>query len=174
MILQPLYIHAKYKVLVVVCVVSLVCSAVMAQETKDTSNIYRTIERKAKEHKATKFIYEAIFENTDEVEDTIPVSSRPKKAPNPFVKYRGKIVRKIRIFSLDPFGSSVNNLHEAYAVGLLIRNEHLVVNTFEISIGLYPYMPGYGNFTTKLNPISSYNVMARDFVVAKPELVSYQ
>lgn len=64
--------------------------------------------------------------------------------------------------------------YQSYALGVLIRNEHLVTNTFEISIGLYPFVPGEGSFLTRFNPISSYTIRARDYVVAKPDLIPYQ
>jgi hypothetical protein len=76
-------------------------------------------------------------------------------------------------------GNGINALwdgrtYQAYALGLLIRNEHLITNTFEVSIGLYPYVPGNGNYLIKLDPVGSYNVKARDYNIGKPELVPYQ
>ncbi|MES2559359.1 MAG: hypothetical protein V4590_06440 [Bacteroidota bacterium] len=64
--------------------------------------------------------------------------------------------------------------YQAYALGLLIRNEYLISSTFEISIGLYPYVPGTGSYLIQLDPVGSYNVKARDYNIGKPELVPYQ
>jgi hypothetical protein len=67
-----------------------------------------------------------------------------------------------------------SRLYQAYALGILIRNEHLVTNTFEISIGLYPFMPGHGDYGIKLNPISSYALRARDYVIGKPDVIQFE
>lgn len=73
------------------------------------------------------------------------------------------------------FGSMFSNtFYQAFALGVLIRNEYLVSNTFEISIGLYPYMPGYSDYTLKGNPIGSYDIKANDYFITKPDLVSYK
>lgn len=75
----------------------------------------------------------------------------------------------------DALGDLTSGItYQAYALGLLIRNEHFIANTFEISIGLYPYIPGSGTDIIKLDPIGSYNVRARDYIIGKPELVSYE
>lgn len=67
-----------------------------------------------------------------------------------------------------------SRIYQSFALGLLIRNEYLISNTFELSLGLYPFMPGYEDNTFKTNPIKSYSVRARDFGIAKPDLVPYQ
>ncbi len=73
------------------------------------------------------------------------------------------------------FGSMFSgHLYQAYAIGVLIRNEYLVSNTFEISIGLYPFMPGSSDYSMKLNPITNYDVRARDYFISKPDMVAYQ
>jgi hypothetical protein len=73
------------------------------------------------------------------------------------------------------FGTMFSStFYQAFALGLLIRNEYLVSNTFEISLGIYPYMPGSSNYTMKGNPISNYDIKARDYYINKADLVSYQ
>jgi hypothetical protein len=73
------------------------------------------------------------------------------------------------------FGSMFSNtFYQAFAVGVLIRNEYLVSSTFEISIGFYPYMPGTADNSFAANPISNYNIKARDYFITKPELVLYK
>jgi hypothetical protein len=67
-----------------------------------------------------------------------------------------------------------NTFYQALALGVLIRNEYLASNTFEISLGIYPFMPGNADFTLKGNPIGNYNVKASDYFINKPDLVPYQ
>jgi hypothetical protein len=75
----------------------------------------------------------------------------------------------------DNLGDMLNNYtYQSYAIGLLIRNEHLVVNTFAVSIGLYPFVPGLGDNIFKANPMGSHNVKTKDFNVGKADLVPYQ
>jgi hypothetical protein len=83
------------------------------------------------------------------------------------------------LVGLGKIGGNVNDmfmgsrLYQSYALGVLIRNEHLVTNTFEISIGLYPFMTGHANNTIELNPIGSYALRARDYVIGKPDLIPF-
>ncbi|MFA6261534.1 MAG: hypothetical protein WC760_08700 [Bacteroidia bacterium] len=65
-------------------------------------------------------------------------------------------------------------VYQAYALGILIRNEYLIASTFQLSIGLYPFMPGSNDYTIKGNPISGYNVRATDYFITKPERIAYQ
>ena len=67
-----------------------------------------------------------------------------------------------------------NKYFHAMAIGVLIRNEYLVSNTFEISLGFYPYIFGNSDFTFIGNPISNYNVKANDYFINKPDLVLYE
>ena len=67
-----------------------------------------------------------------------------------------------------------SQIYQAYSLGLLIRNENLLINTFEVSIGLYPYIPGQGHGIFKTNPISSFNLRIKDYAISKPETVSYE
>jgi hypothetical protein len=67
-----------------------------------------------------------------------------------------------------------SRLYQSYALGLLIRNEHLISSTFELSIGLYPFIPGDRDYLLKFNPVSNYTLRAPDYLIAKPDLIPYQ
>lgn len=66
-----------------------------------------------------------------------------------------------------------NSIYPAFAIGLLVRNEYLLVKTFEVSIGFYPDVPGSGNATTVFNPISGFDLGARGYAFSRPEEVGY-
>jgi len=67
-----------------------------------------------------------------------------------------------------------NTIYQAYGIGFLLRKENLVVNTVQISIGIYPNIPdGTGN-NFKFNPIGINNLNFRDFDVSKPEQINYR
>ena len=73
----------------------------------------------------------------------------------------------------ESFKSLVHSpVYPAFSLGLLVRNENLVFNTFELSVGFYPYLPG-GAEGIRFNPISNYNLKVRDFALPRPELVGY-
>ena len=64
-------------------------------------------------------------------------------------------------------------LYQAYSVGLLIRNEHLVSSTFQISIGVYPFLPDGSKNAYLFNPITSFTLRVRTFAMGRPEFISY-
>lgn len=75
-----------------------------------------------------------------------------------------------------PLDANINpkTIYQAYGIGFLLRKENLVVNTVQISIGIYPNVPdGTGN-SFKFNPIGINNLNFRDFDVSKPELINYR
>jgi hypothetical protein len=74
----------------------------------------------------------------------------------------------------DNFQEVLNSrLYQAFSVGLLVRNENLVFSTFELSIGIYPYLPG-GKDGIRLNPVSSYQLKVSDFALPRPEVLLYE
>jgi hypothetical protein len=64
-------------------------------------------------------------------------------------------------------------LYQAYSLGLLIRNENLVSSTFQISIGLYPFLPDGHNNVFSFNPVTSFTLRVRSFSIGRPEFISY-
>ena len=66
-----------------------------------------------------------------------------------------------------------SNLYQSYGVGILIRNEHLVINTFRISFAFYPRISGLEHQSLKYNPVSSYNLRFQDFFLSKPAIINY-
>lgn len=74
------------------------------QKEKDSSKMYRDIEKYSKKRKFTKFIYKLIFEPV--AEQKVIKSSFQKIRKPDYVQYEGKIIRDIKITTLDPFGYS--------------------------------------------------------------------
>ncbi|MGZ3884795.1 MAG: hypothetical protein ACXVPD_11590, partial [Bacteroidia bacterium] len=65
-----------------------------------------------------------------------------------------------------------NKIYQAYAFGLMIRNENLITSTFQITFGLYPSTAN-GKVGFTLNPITSFTLRVRGFAVGKPTIVTY-
>ena len=78
-------------------------------QTKDTLAIYKKIQKFAYKHKSTTLLYKAIFvEPVPKKYEKKSLSDKQKKT-DPYLKYEGKIIRKIEIIVYDPFGYSVND-----------------------------------------------------------------
>lgn len=67
-----------------------------------------------------------------------------------------------------------NRFYQGYGIGLLVKNELLTINTFQISIGIYPYISEAGNALFKYNPVKTYNFTFRDFDIQKPGELLYE
>lgn len=71
---------------------------------KDSSKVYLNIEKYSKKRKFTQFIHKLIFEPV--AKQKIIKSSFQKIKKTNYAQYEGKIIRNIKITTLDPFGYS--------------------------------------------------------------------
>ena len=83
------------------------------------------------------------------------------------------------IWSVGMLGNEVNGfrnskLYSQIGIGVLIRNENLIFNTFQISIAFYPSIPGSGNNVFKLNSFRTTDFGFRDFEIGKPATVVFR
>jgi hypothetical protein len=65
-------------------------------------------------------------------------------------------------------------VYSQFGLGMLIKNDFLVMSSFEISVAYYPYIPGVGNRIFKQNPFKTSDFGFRNSDVGKPSTVSYQ
>lgn len=65
-------------------------------------------------------------------------------------------------------------VYQVYGVGLLIRNENLIINSFRFSFAFYPNQPGREGIDFKLNPFGAYDLRFNDFFLSKPGPIPYQ
>jgi hypothetical protein len=66
------------------------------------------------------------------------------------------------------------NIFQSYALGLLIRNENLLTNSFEITYGFYPSPADGIQSSYKYNPVTRFTVKFRSFSIEKPSLITYE
>lgn len=66
-----------------------------------------------------------------------------------------------------------NHVYQAYGLGVLLRNDYLVFNTFMLSFGIYPNVPGKG-MDYKLNPVSTYDFGFRNYLLSYPDVIQYR
>jgi hypothetical protein len=71
-------------------------------------------------------------------------------------------------------GSGINKLYSQIGIGLLIKNENLVLNAFQISIAFYPSIPGKDHNVLKTNSFRTNDLGFRDFEIGKPGIVTFQ
>ena len=64
-------------------------------------------------------------------------------------------------------------VYQAYAVGLLVRNENLLNSSFQITYGFYPNLPYDNKDFGKFNPSIGFSIKVPIFAVTKPSVVDY-
>ena len=71
----------------------------------------------------------------------------------------------------DGFRNS--KVYSQIGLGVLIKNENLVFNSFQISISFYPLIPGIGQNIVKMNSFATNDFGLRDFEIGKPSGNTY-
>lgn len=71
-------------------------------------------------------------------------------------------------------GFRKSKLYSQIGLGVLIKNENLVLNAFQISITFYPIIPGNGHNIFKTNSYQTSDFGLRDFEIGKPGTAAYQ
>jgi hypothetical protein len=70
-------------------------------------------------------------------------------------------------------GVSRSRIYSLFGVGVLVRNNYLTFNTFQVSMTFYPYIPGNGYGIFKSNAYKTSDYGFRDFDLSKPRVVDY-
>jgi hypothetical protein len=123
-----------FKFLLFILIFSL--NKVVAQDVhikKDTSRVYRNIERFSKKSKFTKFLYRLVFR---------PVSTAPITTSNTnhnhsqiiYKDYEGKIIRNIKIVTINPFGYTLKDTSVTSQYFLPRTGNKLHVGTQQVTI----------------------------------------
>jgi hypothetical protein len=71
-------------------------------------------------------------------------------------------------------GFSKSRPYSQIGLGVMIKNEYLVFNTFQISISYFPAIPGIGNNVFKSNSFSTTDFGFQDFEIGKPSTIVFQ
>lgn len=67
-----------------------------------------------------------------------------------------------------------SNIYSKIGLGVLLTNDYLVFNGFQISIAYYPTIPGVGENLFKNNTFRNSDITLPDFQVGKPATVQYR
>ncbi len=84
------------------------------------------------------------------------------------------LVCSFGILGKESSGFHRSPVYSQFGLGLLIKNEFLVINSFEVSIAYYPFTPGAQNDIIKINPFKTRDFGFRDASITQPSTVTYQ
>jgi hypothetical protein len=70
-------------------------------------------------------------------------------------------------------GFSHSAVYSSYGIGLLIKNDYLVMNNFQVSLVYYPMIPGVNENVIKINPVKTSDFGFRGFDISQPATVVY-
>lgn len=71
-------------------------------------------------------------------------------------------------------GISDSRLYTVLGLGVLIKNNYLMINTFQVSMTYYPFLPGRGTNILNANAYKTSDYGFNDFEIAKPKVVDYR
>lgn len=67
-----------------------------------------------------------------------------------------------------------SQLYSSIVVGLIISNDYLIFNSFQLSLAYYPSIPGQGTNLFQTNSYQTTDFGFQDFELGKPRTVQYQ
>ncbi|WP_423126420.1 hypothetical protein [Gaoshiqia sp. Z1-71] len=71
-------------------------------------------------------------------------------------------------------GFHASKVYSQIGLGVLIKNDNLVMNAFQLSISFYPVIPGKGKNILKMNSFQTTDFGFRDFEIGKPASVVFR
>jgi hypothetical protein len=82
-------------------------------------------------------------------------------------------------FTFGALADNSKNLFQSrifpkFSLGVLINNDYLVFNSFQISFSFYPSIPYEGENVLKTNSLENNDLKLSDYQVGKPSYISYQ
>ncbi len=86
---------------------------------------------------------------------------------NPFVNITSGLLKH------SESSPQANNLYASFGVGVIIRNDYLVFNSFQFSLIYYPQIPGQGNNIFNSNAFENDDFGFQDFQIGKPRAVIF-
>lgn len=97
-------------------------------------------------------------------------------APWNFIGFRfgPYLIYSMGVLSDAKTGFKNSKMYSQIGVGILIKNENLVFNTFQLSLSFYPIIPDQGRNVFKMNSFSTTDFGFSDFEIGKPAPVVYR
>jgi hypothetical protein len=97
-------------------------------------------------------------------------------APWEFLGFRfGPFINcTLGILGDETYGFKNRQVYAQIGLGILIKNDYLVLNAFQLSISFYPVLPGGENGLFKFNSYRTSDFGFGDFDIEKPAIVRFQ
>ena len=97
-------------------------------------------------------------------------------APWNFIGFRfgPYLTYSVGMLADEATGFKNSRMYSKLGLGVLIKNENLVFQTFQVSIAIYPIIPGVGENVIKTNSFKTSDFGFRDFEIGQPAPVLYQ
>ncbi|NOU48283.1 MAG: hypothetical protein HOO86_14660 [Bacteroidales bacterium] len=80
----------------------------------------------------------------------------------------------VALLGNEKTGFKKSKVYSQLGLGVLIKNDNLVINTFQISFSFYPTIPGNGNNVFKTNSFETQDFGFSDFEIGKPATVIFR
>ena len=87
---------------------------------------------------------------------------------NPFFNFSAAILGN------EDAGLTKSKLYSSFGIGVLINNDYLVFNSFQLSFSFYPTIPGQGNNIFKSNSFDTTDFGFQEFNFGKPRTVIFK
>ena len=117
-------------IMVIFCCQSIYCQE--QEKVKDTAKVFRAIENYSKGSKFKTFVYKLLFEPISKQKVTDVVVAKMKKQN--YKQLEGKIIRRIKVTTLDPFSYSVSDTNQVPAKKLAKIGNSLHLKTKEFTV----------------------------------------
>ena len=124
-------------IIVTLLLITCFCSTITAQvkpAKKDSTKVYQNIEDYSKKRKFTKFVHKLLFRAPKKDKAALKNKKKPNLTKRSFELNEGKIIRKIKIETLDPFGYSVTNTEDVPNNGFERFGNHLHLKTKNFTV----------------------------------------
>lgn len=82
-------------------------SSKVFSQVSDSVKIYKKLKEVSDKSRFTRFIYNSVFVEPGPAEYPSEPTSSEEKIVNPYLKHENKIIRKVSIIVMDPFGKSI-------------------------------------------------------------------
>jgi hypothetical protein len=95
--------------------------------------------------------------------------------PYEFLGFRFAPIIIAGIGMVGNYNSSVlrSKVYQMYGIGLLVKNELLILNTFQVILAFYPSLPD-GSSGFRVNPVSLTESRFKDFDITKPDVSPFE
>jgi len=71
-------------------------------------------------------------------------------------------------------GFRKSRVYPQLGMGVLIKNDYLIIRYFQLSFAFYPTIPGDGNNVFKANPFRTTDFGFPDFILGKPDIIEFR